>query len=382
MIRQILVLGGHIQALGVVRQAKKEGIRTVLILTDGWSVARYSRYVDEVRIVHKDKLIEILEEYKDTDSLLFPTSDEFVEILSRNRDFFQTHFVLGIPTCECVDLFNDKKRAYTFCAENNIPHPYCYYPSNLDDVIRISSNINYPVVVKPSTMYTFHSKFGKKAYLCHSKDELFDRCKFISDSDYPISGLLIQEFLSGGAKTLYSFGVFSVNGVPKAWIQANRIRQNPMTFGNSTTFAISCHHHEVEELARSIIKQVNYSGIAEIEFMFDIKTGKYKFLEINTRAWKWHTLSEAFGFGFISEMIRFYNGKESKFSEKHPTKAWVERLTDYSVICKELIAGRLSFNDVLSSYRISKVNAVWTIVDPLPAFAYLVMSPVLYFKRH
>ena len=165
---------------------------------------------------------------------------------------------------------------------------------------------------------------------------------------FPLENVLIQEFLSGGPQYLYSYGTFAVNGVPRAAIMVNRIRQNPMDFGNSTTFAITCNIPEIKKIAEEILKLTGYFGLAEVEFMYDMKTATYKFIEVNTRAWKWHSISNQLGFGFLTEMIHYYNGTSVKpklnFSKR---VAWTERLTDFIIIMKELMKDRIKWKEVV-----------------------------------
>ena len=60
----------------------------------------------------------------------------------------------------------------------------------------------------------------------------------------------------------------------------------------------------------------------------------------------------------------------------------VERLTDWAVIAKEILHHRMHLRDVLRSYRIPHESAVWRWSDPLPGIMYILLSPILYVKRH
>ena len=381
-IENVIILGGHIQALGLARQTYRIGVEVILLLHDGYSVARYSKAVSKVIICSDmNQLKKVLQPYTGKQTLLFPTSDEYIEYLADNYDELNKQYVVGIPTPECVRIFANKRNTYQFAEQMGVPHPKSWYPDNLDDVKRIAETADYPLVVKPAIMYAFHKTFGKKAYRCDTPADLISRCESIG-SHFPVEGLVIQEFLSGGAESLYSYGAMVVKGKPIAWVMANRIRQNPMDFGNSTTFAITCDIPEIEASARSILKEVQYEGLAEVEFMYDDKDGTYKFLEINTRAWKWHSISMGIGFGFLTEMIHSLNGEQGDFKLGHRKMAWVERLTDYAVSLKAILSGRLKLVNVLRSYQQKKVSAVWSWKDPLPGIMYMVLSPILFFKRH
>lgn len=383
MFNRIIIFGGHIQALGLARQANKEGLEVTLLIKDRWSIAKYSNSVKEIiSCTAKSKIYSTISPFASKGTLLFPTSDEYVEYIADNYEILSKEFSIGIPEPSCVNIFSNKRTTYKFCEEHGIPHPKSYYPNSLDEVVLLSSSITYPTVIKPAVMYSFHDKFGKKAILCRNRDELITKCHEIERSNYSIENLIIQEFLSGGAKDLYSFGTYCKKGTPVAWIQANRIRQNPMDFGNSTTFAITCYIPQIEEAARRILRLTNYSGLAEVEFMYDEKSNEYKFLEINTRAWKWHSISENFGFGFLSELIRNSNSLNSNFEPINERKAWVERLTDWTIIIKETLKGKMNFVKAIKTYFIRKKSAVWSWKDPIPAIMYIIMAPVLYFKRH
>lgn len=382
MISTVIILGEHIQALGLARQAHSLGLKVVLAVRNWCSVARFSNSVDRTFFYSDDdSLTRILLDHKGINALLLPTSDDLIEYLNNNRNELEPFFIIGIPSKECIRLFTNKRNTYRFCEKEGIPHPKSYYPNSLEEAASIAEVIQFPVIIKPAVMYRFHALTKKKAILCHDKDELIRNLKALSDR-ITVQELLIQEFLQGGAASLYSYGTFAVNGVPKCWIMANRIRQNPMDFGNSTTFAISCDIPDIEQSAQKILRLTTYTGLAEVEFMYDANSKTYKFLEINTRAWKWHSISNGSGFGFFSEMLRYHNGCPSEFQTNTKTIAWVEVLTDSFIILKEVIKGKMSFKKALASYRIPKTRAVWDKRDPVPAIMYLLLSPILFFKRH
>ena len=353
MVSTVIILGEHIQALGLTRQAHSLGLMVFLAVRNWCSVARFSNSVDRTFYYSDDdSLTRILLDHRDINALLLPTSDDLIEYLDNNRNVLEPFFIIGIPSKECIRLFANKRNTYRFCEKEGIPHPKSYYPNSLEEAASIAEVIQFPVIIKPAVMYRFHALTKKKAILCHDKDELIRNLKALNDR------ITVQELL------------------------ANRIRQNPMDFGNSTTFAISCDIPDIEQSAQKILRLTNYTGLAEVEFMYDANSKTYKFLEINTRAWKWHSISNGSGFGFFSEMLRYHNGCPSEFQTNTKTIAWVEVLTDSFIILKEVIKGKMSFKKALASYRIPKTRAVWDKRDPVPAIMYLLLSPILFFKRH
>ena len=385
MIKRVAIIGGHIQALGLARQVAKLGIEAVLLVDSLWAVARFSKYVSSIhKYRNNDELLQLLQQLHlpEQSTLIFPTNDEAVEFLSFHYTTLNQQFAMGIPNPQLVTLFNDKRKAYQYVTAEGIPCPKCWYPNTMEEVQNIAQELPYPVVVKPGIMYSFHATFGKKAYRCDNADNLLSIFQRIHDAQYPIDTLLIQEFLSGGPKYLYSYGVFAVDGEPQVSLMANRIRQNPMDFGNSTTFAMTCEIPQIEEQSKKLLLMVRYFGLGEVEWMYDPNTNEYKFLEINTRAWKWHTISNQLGFSFIGAMIDYYNGVITEHPTATQTVGWVERLTDCTVSAKEILRGRMKVSTIKNSYELPKENAVWQWSDPLPGIMYIVMAPILYIKRH
>lgn len=385
MIDRVVILGGHIQALGLARQVHTKKIEVVLVCEDSLSIARFSNAVSRTIIYHSHSdLLDIIDTLclPQKSTLLFPTNDEAVEFLCANYDNYATRFSLGIPQPQIVTLFNNKRKAYQYVAEHNIPCPQCWYPDTMEEVTKLSVILPYPVVVKPAIMHSFHRIFGKKAFRCNNAEELLTIYNRIQTVDYPLDTILIQEFLSGGPKQLYSCGVMAVEGKPILSLQANRIRQNPMDFGNSTTFAITCYIQQIQTQSEQLLSLTNYFGMGEIEWMWDENDGQYKFLEINTRAWKWHTIINQLGGSFIGAMIDYFNQMSQQTLQNNDCVGWVERLTDWTIIVKELLKGKMSLSEIIKSYKIKKESAVWSLTDMLPAIMYILLSPILYFKRY
>lgn len=388
MIQRVVIFGGHIQALGLARQVKAKGLEVVLIVEDKYQVARFSRAVSKTYVCATiEEQLQIIEslELPNRGTMLFPTNDEAVEMLCGRYEEYKERFALGVPEPKVIELFNDKRSAYRFAEASGVHCPKCWYPDTMEEVEALSKELPYPVVVKPAVMYSFHATFGKKAFRCDDAASLKATYMRIAAKGYPLETLVVQEFLDGGAKNLYSCGVMAAGGEIIVSMQANRIRQNPMDFGNSTTYAISCFVPEIQEQTEALLRMVGYSGVGEVEWMWDAKAQQYKFLEINTRAWKWHTISNQLGFSFIGALIDEFNGISNfkyQVSNLEKKVAWVERLTDWTVIAKEIMHGRMTLKDVCASYKIKHESAVWAWRDPMPGIMYIILSPVLYIKRH
>ena len=237
---------------------------------------------------------------------------------------------------------------------------------------------SWPCIIKPSIMHTFYKKFKKKVIICHSKDELKQKMIDVTSS-FSLRHLLIQEIIQGDNSCQFSVGVFAIKGEIIRNISANRARQHPIDFGNATTMAITCNEPELIEIAKKIINETKYTGLCEIEFKKDSKSGKFMFLEVNSRTWKWHSICEAANVELLNPYYEYLTSGKSNFEVQVQRDAYFRHdLTDLPMRVKM----RLNNLTVINSPKgFNKQHAVWSKKDFLPWFVEKVLVPYFVFKR-
>lgn len=384
MINRVILLGNHIQGLGVARICAKLGLEVHLFNEDKLCVTRFSRTCTKFYQFkgEQDLLAKLLKHnVPKHQALLMPTNDRWVGFLADNYDKLSEWYRLSVPEPEITDICYNKIKTYTRAREMGIPIPESHFPKTIEEVEALKDTIEYPVIIKPAVMHKFYSKLGKKVYLCRNAFELLENYRLATDVIIP-DEIIIQEFLAGGPTKLYSFGSFCSGD--KVWgsFIANRIRQKPMDFGISTTFARTVLNPRIDELAKRFLTGIEYFGVSETEFMYDEKTGDFKLIEINPRTWKWHTISNSIGINLIGMLVDYLNGQA--LEEQHnqiADIAWTERLTDTYVVITEAMKGRLNYKDYAQSMMYKKEYACFSWKDPLPGVMYIVMSPYLLLSR-
>jgi predicted ATP-grasp superfamily ATP-dependent carboligase len=384
MIEQVIILGDHIQGLGISRITGRLGYKVFLYNQSAISVARFSNTLHQF-ICFKDlnHLLKLLmnKDLQGKKTIIFPTNDLMVGFLSDNFQALSEKYVLSISEKKITDLAFNKRNTYECAKSAGIPYPDSYYPNSFEELQAVEPELHYPVILKPAIMYNFYKKAGKKVFRCNSKEELFENYTKAIEL-IPANEVIIQEMLSGGAVNLFSFASYASKGEVKGCFIANRIRQKPMDFGVATTFAKTVLSERIDTLARKFLKSINYTGVSEVEFMYDEKTRDYKLIEINPRTWKWHTMSNKVGINLIKMLIDDFDGKEIKESINTVENiGWIEQLTDSFVMMSEVLKGRMSYKDYRKSLKGEKEFATWDKKDPLPAIMYILLSPYLYFTR-
>jgi D-aspartate ligase len=383
MIDSVFILGNHIQALGLARLAKKAKLSVRLFNDNKVSIARYSNACQHFHLFqNKEQLLKMLRELSTgRNTLLLATNDSLIDFLTVNYEELNKLYFLSIPEPSVVEICYNKRATYQKAMDLGIPIPESHFPDTMADIQKLADRIKYPVILKPAIMHTFHQVTGKKVFFCRDRNELIQSYERII-SIIPPDEVILQEFLKGGAKVLYSYGSFAANGKVYSSLSANRIRQNPMDFGNSTCYAVTVSEPAFEEVAVRFLKAINYFGMSEVEFMKDEETNTFKLLEINPRAWKWHSIANKLDINFLKEMVDFLEGKDLK--TKHNDLlgiGWVERFTDGYIAMNEILHKRMKLSDYLKTMKGPKESAVWSIGDPLPAIMYIVFLPYLFIQR-
>ena len=384
MIDTVILLGNHIQGLGVARICHAAGMRVHLFNEDALCVTRFSSTCDQFTRFDGDTdlLVRLFAlDVKDKRTLLMPTNDRFVGFMADHYDVLSRTFRLAIPSPEITDLCFNKIKTYTVAQELGIPIPESHFPESEEALQTLSTQLMYPVIIKPAVMYKFYSQLKKKVFLCHNAHELIENYRAATRVIVP-DEIIVQEFLPGGPTQLYSFGSFCDSD--KVWgsFVANRIRQKPMDFGVSTTFAKTVVNPRIDELATKFLTGINYFGVSEVEFMYDEQLNDFKLIEINPRTWKWHTIANRIGINVVKMLLDNLN--EQPLTEQHneqPDIGWTERLTDTYVVLTEAMKGRMSYRDYRQTQRLQKEFACFSWRDPLPGLMYIIMSPYLLFKR-
>lgn len=380
-----ILTGGDFQGLGVLRSLGRQNIPVFLVDSD-FCIAKFSRYkknfIKSPKPKDEDLYLDFLRKLAQKKNLngwiLYPNSDEIVSILSRNKKELEKYYRIPTPEWQTIKYVYDKKLTYKLAESIGIEIPKTYYPENLEDLKKLE--VEFPVIIKPAIRDHFYNKTRIKAFRINNRAELIDIyqkvCSIIDPSE-----VLIQEFIPGGPRHLFSFCPLFKDGQVLVKIIGRRARQHPMDFGHASTFAESVEIPELEIMGTKFLNAINYYGLAEVEFMQDPREGRFKFIEVNPRIWGWHTL--AIGAGIDLPYLFFKNvlGEEVKACQFEKNVKWFRLITDIPTVISEITKNRMTLKDYMISFKGKKTFAVFSLKDPLPFFMEIIMIPYLWQKR-
>ncbi len=381
-----VVIGGDYQGLGIVRSLGRHGV-PVCVVDNEYSVARYSKYCtksinvsdlrDERNIV--TNLLELGKRLNLQGWVLYPTRDEQVAALSRNRSELSQVFRVPTPEWSSVKWAWDKRNTYKLAQELGIPTPRTFYPQHIED-LRELDMLAPPFAIKPAIKEHFVYATKAKAWCAHTHAEL--KALFLKASDLiPSNEIIIQEIIPGGGSQQYSYCAFFREGQAIGSMVAGRKRQHPLLLGRASTYVESLDIPPLEELSGRFLRAINYYGLVEVEYKQDPRDSEYKLLDVNARTWGYHSLGVHAGVDFSYMLYCDQLGIPVTPSKGQAGKNWVRMTTDIPTAFLGWRNGDLDMQGYWRSLRNCHVEAVFSSEDPLPGAAEIFLLPYLAIKK-
>jgi D-aspartate ligase len=365
-----IILGGNFVGLGIARSLGARGIPVWVVDADrSKSIAQFSRYVTRF-IETKEPVVDVLlvegARHRLHGWVLFPVSDEYVELLSANRDLLETIYRVTTAPLDVTRFALDKRLTYRRADELKIETPWTAFGHSAEEIE--AECVPYPAILKPAVNHHFFPQTNIKAIPVEDRDEL--RRAFVQMSQYiPPNEILVQERIPGGGENQFSYCAVCREGRVYGSMVAQRRRQYPVDFGNASTFVETTTQSTVEKGGRQFLESIGFDGIAEVEFKFDPRDQKYKILDANLRTWGWHTLGKAAGIDFAYLLWRQAVGRPVADVGAPRDASWMREITDIVALLKSRHRGAdvKHLLKALFSGRLS--SATFSFSDPLPFFA-------------
>jgi predicted ATP-grasp superfamily ATP-dependent carboligase len=238
---------------------------------------------------------------------LFAISENDIELLNRHRDRLD-NFIIMFADARRMDSVLNKDATYAAAARAGVRTPRTEQVGNLTELEALSPGLRYPVVLKwanPHEAMAVLGPFGlgiDKTRYCHSAAELIDYLR-----PYARAGVfpLIQEYCAG-----YGLGQFVLmkNGVAHATFQHRRVHEWPPEGGfSSLCESVGAPEHP-ELMAKSIalLRELDWEGVAMVEYRYDPATGEAALMEVNGRFWGSLPLAYHAGASFPYLMYRLF----------------------------------------------------------------------------
>jgi len=292
-------------------------------------------------------------------------------MISKHRSQLRKYFKVITPHLDIIDKIYDKSQLLNGAEQCEVPVPVTYYFKTANE--HIPDSLLFPIITKGKHGLSFYKTFGKKVLVANNESELTIQLQQIAEN-YRIEDTFSQELIpfDGYNKTI-SFAAFCIDGEIKTHWMGVKLREHPLRFGTAT-FTKSVSIPECYKHSTSLLKKIGYTGVCEVEYLFDQRTKQYKLIEINARTWLWVGLARFCGVDFSKMIYDYVNHNDIDYPQSfNRDKYWINPVTDtvYSVI--GMFKGKLRLKDYFSSiWNTEKYNALFVKGDWKPGLAYIV----------
>ena len=310
--------------------------------------------------------------------VLYPTRDETVAAIARNRPELASVFRVPTPAWETVRWIWDKRNTYCLASRLGIPTPQTWYPQCVADLKDITAPP--PFAVKPAIKEHFFYATKAKAWRANSHAQLGEL--YVKASQQAGQGeIMIQDLIPGDGRHQYAYCAFFKDGNAAGSMVVRRTRQHPPEFGRASTFVETIDLPELEALSEKFLRAIDYYGLVELEYKLDPRDGQFKLLDVNGRTWGYHTLGCRAGVDFSYLEYADQGGEAMAPCKARAGVSWIRLVTDVPTSVLEIIGGRQDWRTYVRSLRDCSVESVASREDPLPAIAEFAFIPYLSAKR-
>ena len=305
---RVLVTDGHWRkTLALVRSLGRKGVHVTVGEKTYLNTSFFSRYCAR-RIVYPspqrnpDQFIEfILKDIKKNHyECLFPMEEETLLLLAKHRSEISSHTCLLIPDFGKIRFVRDKGNLVQFAETHGIPTPKTLYDPPTPTLPLWGGGWGEGYVIKPRIS---SGSFGI-AYVKKREDLIASYKKVHARYPFP----LIQEWVPDGGGTFGLSALFDEASHVKAAFVHKKIRMYPVQ-GGPSTLREAVKYPQVMELGVSLLKSLNWVGVAMVEFKVDPRDGTPKLMEVNPRFWGSLHLAIVSGVDFPYLMLKIARGE-------------------------------------------------------------------------
>lgn len=277
---QAIILAAGPNGLGAIRSLNLEGISHDVIAATPDDVVLSSRLPIRKVALQKNKneqeLLSILLNWPKSNLVLIPTSDWYVNFLSKNQQILTEKFSFVIPNGDLSDQLIDKQKEVELVKNLvTLPKSLLILPDSAEQLL---ANISLPIIIKPRSNEMNY--IGQKNIQIYNDIELNS---FYQTFTNKLQYCIAQEIIVGDDANLWVCNcTFDLKGKLINAFTFQRLQLSPPHFG-VTSYAISRPNPEIIEQVAKLGQGLNYVGSAMVEFKLDDRDGQYKYIEINPR---------------------------------------------------------------------------------------------------
>jgi len=299
-----IVFGTGVVTVGVINDLAAEGVPVIHVSSKRRDTALRSRWpVEKIAVeaaeTRPEAILEMLLDngHRWKGACLIPTTDPMLEVVSRWHAKLSAHYRTPVMPWEQQRRVVDKALLYEAAHAAGVPAPRILRPSRFSELPEWLETVGFPVIVKPKQTPEFFRIFHAKVLKASDEAEL--RAHLAAVDQHGLS-VMVSEIIPGSNSDLKSYrGYIDPDGRLIAELCSEKVRDHPPVFGVGIVQKTVPMIGEISDSSRTLLRALEFTGFASVEFKRDSRDGLYKLMEINPRPPMINRMFRAAGINFV-----------------------------------------------------------------------------------
>ena len=313
MFNRVLIANRGEIAIRVIRACQELGIETVAVYSD---VDAHSLHVQLADYAYNIGPADASLSYYNAEAIISAAKMAKADaihpgygFLSENADFAQMVIDAGMifvgPHPETIRKVGNKDAARLAMKQAGLPMTVgSEIVREAEDAYAQAEAIGYPVILKPVA-----GGGGKSMFVAHNKEEMTSALNKVDlkSRDFYLENYIDQARHIEVQIMADNYGNILHLGERECSLQ----RRNQKILEEAPSSALTPEmRHKVGQLAIRAAKSIYYTNVGTVEFLMDIKTGRFYFMEINPRIQVEHAVTEMItGVDLVRRQLRIAAGE-------------------------------------------------------------------------
>jgi len=313
MFKRLLIANRGEIAVRIIRACQELGIETVAVYSD---VDAHALHVQLADYTYNIGPADATQSYLNMQAILAAAKATKAEaihpgygFLSENADFAEMVTNAGIiwvgPRAETIRKVGNKDAAREAMKAAGLPMTRGTNPiTSNEEAYQLAEELGYPVILKPVS-----GGGGKSMFVINTRQDLDTALHKV---DVTKSAFYFENYIAQSRHVEVqimadNYGNILHLGERECSLQ----RRNQKILEEAPCSALTPEMRQrVGALAIRAAKSVHYTNVGTVEFLMDVKTGKFYFMEINPRIQVEHAITEAItGVDLVRRQIRIAAGE-------------------------------------------------------------------------
>jgi len=282
----VVVLEPHSAGLALARTMVKAGARVTMIAQPGNDWETHSRGVESVVAdfgPRGEAWLEAIERLARGSGRLavLSASDRSSELLAHAGERLPAN-ALAFERGDSAHLtLMHKETAEGVARRAGVKVPWTTAVRTLDELEALAGEAPWPCVVKPILAHLWGGRYGDgQVFIVRDAGEAAQRLKAPLEQGL---GMLLSQYVPGGDDHMEEAIVVRLaDGSYPVAFGCRKLRQSPLGFG-ATALGVSDPLPETTALARAVLDEAGFVGVAGVEAKRHAATGERWFIEVNVR---------------------------------------------------------------------------------------------------